>query len=178
MKKFDWLKTAENGAVHYKNFLQYASDIGELLSQTAPNREMTLDELHEVKSLSKRICDLKAQLENLSDALNRLTPINDGLPKMSKTKNRGVDRISKLLAAKIDAENELAALEVELLERRADLLEKIYQLKISAVQQSVLTRRYVYLEDFSTIAAALRYSESHIFLLHRRAINVIKKLSC
>ena len=175
MKKFDWLKTAENGAVHYKNFLQYASDIGELLSQTAPNREMTLDELHEVKSLSKRICDLKAQLENLSDALNRLTPINDGLPKMSKTKNRGVDRISKLLAAKIDAENELAALEVELLERRADLITKIFQLEISTIQQNLLIRRYVYLDDWATIAGALNYSEQHCFTIHRKAL---KKLSC
>ncbi|MBQ6976379.1 MAG: hypothetical protein IJQ16_07505 [Selenomonadaceae bacterium] len=141
---------------------------------------MTLDELHEVTTLSKRICDLKAQLENLKDALIRLTPtpINDGLPKMSKTKNRGVDRISKLLAAKIDAENELSTLEDDLIDCRADLIEQIYQLEISAVQQSLLIRRYVHLEDFSTIAVALKYSESHIFSLHRRAINAIKKLSC
>lgn len=124
-KKFDWLKTAEKGAVYYKNFLRSVSDIGELLARIAPNRETEIntaitkllkstESLIGLHALMKKIVvgDLNVALKNRGfteiECKVILARYDDGwtIATMSKIFNLSRDEVKKILDA---AEKKLTA---------------------------------------------------------------------
>lgn len=119
-------------------------------------------ELKAVSDISAQIESRKSRLKQIDDSLKRLTRANDGLPK-SKTE----DRLGNLISLKIDLASELTSLEIKLNEEKTKLFNAVMKMEMAAGAREVLIRRYVNLQRFKNIAAEMRYSEPHIYHLHK-----------
>ena len=120
-------------------------------------------ELRNVFDISAQIENTKSKLQQIEDSIQRLTRANDGMPK-SKTE----DRIGNLISLKVDVQAELTSLEIKLDEEKTKLFNRLIEMEMAAGAREVLIRRYVELQQFKVIAQEMKYSESHIFRLHRQ----------
>ena len=120
-------------------------------------------ELRNVFDISAQVTDVKSKLQQIEDSIQRLTRANDGMPK-SKTE----DRLGNLISLKVDVQAELTSLELKLDEEKTKLFNRLMKTEMAAGAREVLIRRYVELQQFKVIAQEMKYSESHIFRLHRQ----------
>ena len=120
-------------------------------------------ELNIVVELAAQVTDAKSKLQQIEDSLKRLTRANDGMPK-----GKSEDRIGTLISLKVDVQNLLSSLEIKLNEERIKLFHQLMSVEMAAGAREVMIRRYVDLQQFKNIAAEMKYSESHIFRLHRQ----------
>ena len=72
-----------------------------------------------------------------------------------------------MISLKIDLASELTSLEIKLDEEKTKLFNRLMEMEMSAGAREVLIRRYVGLQRFKSIAAEMRYSEPHIYHLHK-----------
>ena len=119
-------------------------------------------ELKAVSDISAQVTDVKSRLKQIEDSIQRLTRANDGLPK-----SKVDDRLGTLISLKIDLASELTSLEIKLNEEKTKLFNQLMSLEMTAAAREVLIRRYVELQQFKVIAAEMRYSEPHIYYLHK-----------
>lgn len=128
-------------------------------------------ELNQAQRLKRRADELKMRLAGIDDWLKATTA---RLSKTPKAKNYD-SRIAKLVAAKLDCETELSAIEEQLTDAQISLSVEIADLvKLTALEKQVLIRRYSLLEDFAAIATALFISQSHCYKLHRDGVKKFK----
>lgn len=133
---------------------------------------MTLDDLKSVTTLDRELSKTRELLNCLDDRLKSLTIQLDGLPKQKRS---GDSRLADLITKKLDAENRVAELELQLFDERLDLTEKILSCDfLTATQMTILSCRYVECLPFAEIASALQCTESHIFNLHRKALKKLQ----
>ena len=119
-------------------------------------------ELKAVSAISAQIENTKSRLKQIEDSIKRLTRANDGLPK-----SKVDDRLGNLISLKIDLASELTSLELKLDEEKTKLFNQLMSAEMSIPAREVLIRRYVDLQRFKNIAAEMRYSEPHIYYLHK-----------
>lgn len=133
---------------------------------------MTLDELKIPMTLASELSKTRELLNCLDDRLKSLTIQLDGLPKQKRS---GDSRLADLIAKKLDAENRVAELDLQLFDERITLTEKILSCQtLTPTQMQILSRRYVEILPFAEIASALQCTESHIFNLHRKALKKLQ----
>lgn len=133
---------------------------------------MTLDDLKSVIILDRELSRTRELLTCLDDRLKSLTIQLDGLPKQKRS---GDSRLADLIAKKLDAENRVAELDLQLFDERITLTEKILSCQtLTPTQMQILSCRYVEILPFAEIAAALKFTESHIFTLHRKALKKLQ----
>ena len=119
-------------------------------------------ELKAVSDISAQIENTKSKLQQIEDSIQRLTRANDGLPK-----SKVDDRLGILICLKVDVQAELTSLEIKLNEEKTKLFNRLMSVEMAAGAREVLIRRYVELQRFKSIAAEMRYSEPHIYYLHK-----------
>ena len=123
-----------------------------------------------IKNVRNEIKKLEEKLQDISDALQRLTVCNDGTP---KTPTRS-DTMSALLATKLDLEKEVEERIAALMKMRIELATKLFaDVSLSNHERKVLLLRYVDGLPFKEIARQMKYSENQIFLNHRRGLKKI-----
>ena len=128
---------------------------------------MTRYELEKVKRLHSELSTLKERHAGIIDSLNRLNTELNGLPKSHNTESR----LASLVSLMIDIEKQIADLQAELANTRADVTTEIFSAtNLSKNEVTVIMRRYVDLLPFATIASELNYSENCIFTYHRQAL--------
>lgn len=127
---------------------------------------MTERELNEVRELQSAINDLEQKIMLVRDSLMNIVPLRNGVPQERDLNSR----TEKLMV-------QIGALEENLLElkkRRA-----VAEMKISAQicaaglsrkETEVVYRRYVKCMRFRDIGFELKYSDAHVFYLHRHAL--------
>ena len=119
-------------------------------------------ELKAVSDISAQVENTKSRLQQIEDSILRITRANDGLPK-----SKVDDRLGTLISLKIDLASELTSLEIKLNEEKTKLFNRLMKMEMTAGAREVLIRRYVELQRFKSIAAEMRYSEPHIYYLHK-----------
>ena len=120
-------------------------------------------ELNIVVDISAQIENTKSKLQQIDDSLKRLTRELDGLPK-----GKSEDRLGNLISLKIDVQAELTTLIKKLEVAKVELFNQLMSVEMAAGAREVMIRRYVRLQQFKVIAQEMKYSESHIFRLHRQ----------
>lgn len=125
--------------------------------------------MNEVRELRSEINDLERKIELMRGALNNIVPLRNGLPQ-----GRGQEsRIEKLVVQITELEAEL----LELKKRRELAIVKITAgicaANLSGKEASVIWRRYVKCMRFRDIGLELKYSDAHVFYLHRHALKKI-----
>ena len=119
-------------------------------------------ELKAVSDISAMVESMKSKLQQIEDSIKRLTRANDGLPK-----SKVDDRLGNLISLKIDVQAELSSLEIKLEVAKVELFNRLMKMEMAAGAREVLIRRYVDLQQFKVIAGEMRYSEPHIYHLHK-----------
>jgi DNA-directed RNA polymerase specialized sigma subunit len=109
------------------------------------------------------------QLQSLRDLATKATSTISDVPPSG---TRNVHRMEDIIAKLIDMENEVKT-EIEVLvDIKADI-----KTAINAVEnedyRTLLELRYLCFKPWEEIATALRYSNDHIFYLHRKALSKI-----
>ena len=130
---------------------------------------MTERELNEVRELRSEINDLERKIELMRGALNNIVPPRNGMPQ-----GRGQEsRIENMVAQISELETEL----LELKKRRELAIVKITAgicaANLSGKEASVIWRRYVKCMRFRDIGFELKYSDAHVFYLHRRGLKKV-----
>jgi len=127
---------------------------------------MTERELNEVRELQSEINDLEQKIMLVRDALKNIVPLRNGAPQGRDLNSR----IEKLTV-------QIGVLEENLLElkkRRAVAALKIYAqicaAGLSDKEMAVIYRRYVQCMRFRDIGFQLKYSDAHVFYLHRQGL--------
>lgn len=93
-------------------------------------------------------------------------PLIDDLPHAHQQTSRVESAVCKIE----EAENDLRGLEFDLVEKQIALTGEIFRRVHRRTVAEILCRRYVRLEQFSTIASAMCLSEPRIYALHREGV--------
>lgn len=120
-------------------------------------------ELEVVTDIRRELEHERRRLKSLKSAATDITRRLDGLPH-AKTQSSRVETLVTEICA---AEERITALELKLVEAAQDLTIEILS-RVAGTDGEVLVRRYVTCEPFEAIAAAMGYSASRVYFLHRR----------
>ncbi|MBQ7198577.1 MAG: hypothetical protein IJS29_04875 [Selenomonadaceae bacterium] len=111
--------------------------------------------------------NVEEKLKCVDDSLNRMTPYLDGLPNAKSAD----DRLARLIAEKLELENQLASLKEKLISAQVELIGGVLKVKgLTVDEENILIRRYGFCDDWAAITAAMCFSENHVFRLHRQAL--------
>lgn len=128
---------------------------------------MTLESLNTPKRLHAELQTLQERRAAIVDSLNHFTPTLNGLP---KSKDNNESRLERLVACKLDIENQIADLQASLATARAGLAADIFSADLHNNEIAVMLRRYVDFMNFSAIASDLHFSENRVYCLRRQAL--------
>ena len=127
---------------------------------------MTERELNEVRELRSEINDLERKIELMRGALMNIVPLRDGMPQGHDLDSRVEKTVVKI-----------GTLEEEVLElkKRRELAKikitaAICAASLSDKEAAVIYRRYVKCMRFRDICFELKYSDAHVFYLHKHAL--------
>jgi DNA-directed RNA polymerase specialized sigma subunit len=124
--------------------------------------------LGQIQTLIIGLKSLSRQVKSLEDAL---TGVSTQLSDTPGSATPNVRRMEELIAAKVDLERRLEANSTRL----AAITNTINSLP-DMVHTALLTARYIAGMEWQEIANELRISRSHLFNLHRDALNEIEKI--
>ena len=125
---------------------------------------MTKKELNSVREVMKLIRECERRLADTVTLVNNLTPILDGMPH-SMTITSKVEALTIKIA---DLKSELAALEAQLIQARADLTEKILSEFAEPCLQTLAILRYVEGLRWEQVAHRSHYCLRFVFKLNRK----------
>ena len=122
--------------------------------------------------IKKRIESLKKDIARLEAVATNYSPNISGMPHAPyATTSRMADVVCKI----VDKQRELERLtaECETIEQEIALL--ITDLENDEFKE-LLERRYVRREEWQDIAVEMRFAESYLYKLHRRALNTFERI--
>ena len=130
---------------------------------------MTERELNEVRELRSQIGDLERKIELMRGALANIVPLRNGIPQGRNQESR----IEKLVVQITELETELLELKKRREQATIRITAGICAADLSGKEASVIWRRYVKCMRFRDIGIELKYSDAHVFYLHRRGLKKI-----
>ncbi|MHB1154527.1 MAG: DUF1492 domain-containing protein [Eubacteriales bacterium] len=109
------------------------------------------------------------QIEALKDLATNCSSVLTGMPRNpSKKHDAMADAVCRIVDLHDELNNELAQLVIY----KADAISIIHRIKNSEYRL-ILEKRYINYLPWETIAVELRYSESWVLKLHRKAIEAV-----
>lgn len=133
---------------------------------------MTIEELNSVLTLKTQLELERAKLEDLKICAATVVPSKLSDLPHAKTKTSPTENFAVKI---VEAENQIAQLEIELDEARASLALKLQsELRDSpSLWRSVLVRRYCACMTFKDIGTSLHFTTDYIHYLHRQAATFV-----
>ncbi len=127
---------------------------------------MTERELNEVRELRSQIGDLERKIKLMRGALMNIVPQRNGMPQGQSFDSR----IEKLTVEIGEQKEKLLELKKRLELAIVKITSAICAVGLSSNEEAVIYRRYVKCMRFRDIGFELKYSDAHVFYLHRHAL--------
>ena len=131
------------------------------------------------KDFLKTIKQLENQIESKRYMAQTYRTLAEGVRSpvysdMPKSPNRQLEPMAEALMKAVELEEEIKALEYELTQKRADVIDLIS--KLEKDYQIVLIKRYFEKKSWGEIAASMYYTERWIYKMHGTALKKLDEL--
>lgn len=128
--------------------------------------------LKQYELAKKRVEEIKEQLADLDDQSTNITQALDSERVQTSPE---VDKIGRIVAAKVDLANELVSAEAEELDTMNQIYMVLNQLEDPDCQR-LLRLRYIKCMKWECISYLMHYEDRNVFYIHGRALEEVNKL--